>query len=188
MSWLKQLWLLALILIGAGAGLAYDMDRPFAGGYQSYSANYSVIARNYLRYGYGGTKLGWVINADRVSPEQFIYYTRHPPLFGVILSLGVRVLGDNARAARLVCIAFALGSVALIFFLGRELWDTGAGLLAALLSVLAPIFFAYGAHVDHIGSPLVFFLHAMFLAYVLWQQGSAVCTSPRSAYFSLLPV
>lgn len=170
-------WFLILIVSGAVLFLCYGISDPFVGSYRSYSTIYSLIAKNYVRYGYLATRLGWVVNADQVAPDQFVFYTRHPPLFGILLSLFVRIFGEQEWSYRLLPIVFSAGNIIFIFLIARELWGRNTGMRAALLAVLAPVFCAYGAHIDHIGSVLLFFMFGAFFQYLLWIK------SKRMVYF-----
>lgn len=160
--------ILLLIILSTVILLGYKINDPSVGGYQSYSTIYNLIARNYLRYGYLTTKFGWVINSDLVPPEKFIYYTRHPPLFGIILSLGILIFGEHEWSARLVPILFTIGNIILIFLITRELWGKSLGIIASFFATFTPINSVYGSHIDHVGSVVLFFMFATFFSYILW--------------------
>lgn len=162
--------ILSLIILGAVCLLSYRIDEPFAGGYQGYSTIYNIIARNYLRYGYLATKFGWVINSGIAVPEEFIYYTRHPPLFGIILSIGLRIFGEHNWSARMVMILFSIFNIILIFLITEELWNKPIAISASFFASFSPVFLLYGSHIDHVGSVVLFFMFAVFWFYVLWEK------------------
>lgn len=162
--------ILLLIILGAVCLLSYRINEPFVGGHQGYSTIYNVITRNYLRYGYLTTKFGWVINSDLVSPKQFIYYTRHPPLFGIILSLGLRIFGEHQWSARMVMILFSVSNIILIFLITKELWNKPIAILASFFAAFSPIYSFYGSHIDHVGSIVLFFMFATFFSYIIWEK------------------
>src|SRR5438093_7130560 len=112
--------LAVLFLISAGV-LSYRLTDPWIGHHDYNGAFYSLAARNYLQYGYGGTRFGMVINSDVASPEQFVYYTHHPPLLPLLVSFSFAVLGLHEWAARVVPVIFSLGSVGLVYLLGSDM-------------------------------------------------------------------
>jgi len=163
----QLLFLLGLILGLAALARAYEFDRPWAlGDHNGWGgAFYSNIARNYLRYGYAATRLAPVVTTGEVPVERHVYYLTHPPFIGLSVSLTFRVLGESEWAARLVPLAFSVGSVALVYLLGAGLWSSALGLLGAGFAALVPMGIVYGAHVDPQGPPLTFFALAMAEAY-----------------------
>lgn len=69
------------------------------------------------------------------------------------------------RAGRLVSVAMALGIVALVYLCGRELFDHGPALFAAMVAGLcAPL--AYYAKVANLDAPYLFWFAAALLAYL----------------------
>jgi 4-amino-4-deoxy-L-arabinose transferase-like glycosyltransferase len=155
------------VLLVATLARAYAIDRPWAfGDHNGWGgAFYSNIARNYLRYGYRATRLAPVVTTGEVPVERHVYYLTHPPLIGLSVSLAFRVFGENEWSARLVPLAFSVGSVALVYLIGSGLWSAGVGLLAASFAALLPAGIVYGAHVDPQGPPVTFFSLAMLEAY-----------------------
>lgn len=65
------------------------------------------------------------------------------PLYPYSLSLMMAILGDNLRALRLITIAFALGTIALVFFVADRTRGPVAGLVAATLLAANPFFNLY---------------------------------------------
>ncbi len=62
----------------------------------------------------------------------------HPPLSYLINKGMVELLGDGETALRLPSTLFGIGAVWSLFFLGRALWDSETGLLAAFLLAISP--------------------------------------------------
>lgn len=168
--------LLLLILLVAALARAYGLDRPWAPGDHSGwgGSFYSNIARNYIRYGYWATCLAPVVTTGELPPERHVYYLTHPPLIGLSVSLVFRALGESEWAARLVPLAFSVGSVALVYLLGAGLWSPAVGLLAASFAALVPMGIVYGAHVDPQGPPVTFFSLAMAEGYRRGNWGAAL--------------
>src|SRR5262249_54101156 len=72
-----------LILGVAAALLSWNVTQPWVGYYSGSGADFAVMARNYLRYGYVATRLGSVTNPGLAKSEEFRYYTDHPILLPV---------------------------------------------------------------------------------------------------------
>src|SRR4051812_5290629 len=58
----------------------------------------------------------------------------NPPLYYVIINLAARGLGDSEFALRWVSLMFGLLAIALVYQLGKQLFNASAGLMAALLT------------------------------------------------------
>ncbi len=140
------------------------------GGHDGFNgALFSNAGRNHLRYGYRVTRLGVVLNFQLAQPEELIYYTHHPPLLPVLVSLSFRVFGEHEWAARLVPVSFSLGSLLLVYLFGVELGGRPLGLLAAFFFALLPMNAFYGRMVGH-EAPTNFFALASALSYVRWHR------------------
>ncbi len=63
----------------------------------------------------------------------------NPPLYYVIVNLAAQGFGDSEFALRWVSLAFGLLAIALAYQLGKQLFDTRAGLMAALLMAFSPL-------------------------------------------------
>ncbi len=63
----------------------------------------------------------------------------NPPLYYVIVNLAARGLGDSEFALRWVSLAFGLLAIAVAYQLGKQLFNSRAGLMAALLSAFSPL-------------------------------------------------
>lgn len=84
-------------------------------------------------------------------------YARKPPLYFWLMALASVPLGDVTEfTARLPSALSALGTVLIVFLLGRELLGEGAGLLAALILASAPQYYKSACMV-RIDMPLAFF-------------------------------
>jgi len=92
---------------------------------------------------------------------------------GVVMKL----FGVSIVTALLPSILVGVGVLALVFLLGRELWDTRTGLLAALLLSLSGVFFsaAHSARPD--------LLVTLFLLIALWLVASASTERPYLKLF-----
>jgi 4-amino-4-deoxy-L-arabinose transferase-like glycosyltransferase len=84
---------------------------------------------------YGGQGAS-IANVHAITPY-FPIFRAHPLLFQTLLSLGYRAGGGDVLA-RLLASAFGLGTIAVVFLIGRTLYDRRTGLLAALFLALMP--------------------------------------------------
>ncbi|WP_432992258.1 glycosyltransferase family 39 protein [Dactylosporangium sp. CA-233914] len=69
----------------------------------------------------------------------------HPPLWGSVLWLDVRLLGDGPLAVRVPSLIIGILSIPLMYLVARELYDRRAGVAAALLMAVSPIAVWYSA-------------------------------------------
>jgi 4-amino-4-deoxy-L-arabinose transferase-like glycosyltransferase len=77
-----------------------------------------------------------IANVHTLTPF-FPIFRAHPLLFQTLLSLGYRA-GAGDLFARLLASAFGLGTIALVFLLGRTLYGRRTGVVAALFLALMP--------------------------------------------------
>lgn len=162
--------LVLLLVIAAALVRSRGIDRPWSHGDHNGwgGAFYSNIARNYVRYGYLETRFAPVISTGNVPPEERRYYLTHPPFIGLAVSVAFHLFGEHEWSARLVPLLFGLGSIVLVFRIGRigsKVASPEMGLVAAALFSLAPLETLYGAHVDPQGPPVTFFALVLLLAY-----------------------
>lgn len=78
-----------------------------------------------------------------------------------------RVFGVHEIFARLIVVAFSLGTVLLLYFFGRELFGARAGLIAALLFAIAPGAVFYGRTITP-DTDMIFFLTGTMLFWWRW--------------------
>lgn len=89
----------------------------------------------------------------------------HPPLGKLLIALGMRVVGDTARAWRLAPLFAGLLNVLLAFFLGKHLFRSLlAGALAATFFAIDGFLIAYSRTALLDGMLLTFFLAAVLCA------------------------
>lgn len=68
----------------------------------------------------------------------FPIFRAHPLLFQGMLSVVYQIGGVSTLAGRLMSAAFGLGTVALLYFIGKLLYDRRVGLVAALIGSVMP--------------------------------------------------
>jgi 4-amino-4-deoxy-L-arabinose transferase-like glycosyltransferase len=69
----------------------------------------------------------------------------HPPLWGSVLWLDVRLLGDSPLAVRAPSLVLGTLCIPLTYLVARELYDRRAGVAAALFATVSPIAVWYSA-------------------------------------------
>lgn len=128
---------LALLVFGAGLGLRdpWPADEPV----------YALIARDMLRHG------NWLI--PMVGGD---YFQDKPPLLFWLQSLCYVVTGSYRIGFLLPSLLAGIGTLLLVYDLGRRLWNREAGLHAALL-LLFTVQFTLQARRAQLDALLVFF-------------------------------
>ncbi|MEV8511769.1 glycosyltransferase family 39 protein [Dactylosporangium sp. NPDC051484] len=69
----------------------------------------------------------------------------HPPLWGSVLWLDVRLFGEGPLAVRIPSLIVGTLCIPLVYLVARELYDQRAGVAAALLTAVSPIAVWYSA-------------------------------------------
>ena len=162
--------LLAVVAILAASTLLQSegIRRPWSGKDTGYNgAFYSILARNYLRYGLLQTKLGPVRNSGKAERSEFKYYLNHPPLLPIVVSLSFRCFGVNEWAARGVAIAFSFFSLFILYLFSKEIWGQQTAFVATTIASFVPITLFYGSHVEVFGPLLLFFV--LLTVYFYWR-------------------
>lgn len=85
-----------------------------------------------------------VVSGDYITPRNnFVRYFEKPPLVYWITALSLRVLGRNEFAVRLQAAIASSGQIAVTGALAEGMFGATAGVLAALMLALSPLFFAF---------------------------------------------
>jgi len=79
-----------------------------------------------------GNKSAWQV-PEVEAPKDLAYEWTHPPLGKELSSLGILIFGDNTFGWRFFQAFFGVLGTLFIFLLGRNLFNNGVGLIAALL-------------------------------------------------------
>jgi hypothetical protein len=67
----------------------------------------------------------------------------HPPLYFLLLHFMIKIAGDSDFSLRFPSVFFGVLIVPLVYFMGKRLYDTQTGLVAAFLTVLSPFYLWY---------------------------------------------
>lgn len=113
---------LAAVVALGGLLRARDLDRPFIGHHDFHQAFYSLAG--------AGRRLG--------------EYNNWPPLTDGLYALSISLFGETEWAVRVLPVALSLGTVVLVYLIGRDMFGRGTGLLAAALFAILPgeVYFA----------------------------------------------
>lgn len=113
------------------------------------STTYSVVARNMLETG------RWL------SPTytEFYYkdFAQHPPFVMWIQAVVFKILGANDITARLFGVFCVIGSIFLVFLIGKKIKDENFGFIAGLILLLTPNFITFG-NSTLLDGPMTFFI------------------------------
>lgn len=119
--------ILLLLIIAVSFGLKfYRLEFP-----QSYyfdEVYFAFTAQEMAK----GNKSAWQV-PEVEAPKDLAYEWTHPPLGKEISSLGILIFGDNTFGWRFFQAFFGVLGTLFIFLLGRNLFNNGVGLIAALL-------------------------------------------------------
>jgi 4-amino-4-deoxy-L-arabinose transferase-like glycosyltransferase len=83
-----------------------------------------------------------IVLTDNV--DSIVTIDNHPPLYFLLLWVAVRLLGQSEFALRFLSVASVTLIVPLLYVTGRRLVDGRAGLAAAALGALSPMYLWYG--------------------------------------------
>ena len=148
---------------------SYGIHRPWSGKDAGYNgAFYSILARNYARYGFLTTRLGPVMNTGEARPHEFIYYLHHPPLLSILIALSFKAFGTQEWAARLVPLCFSLFALWILYLLSKNVWGEKIAIVATAIASFIPMSLFYGSHVEVFGPVFLSFVLLTVYAYWKW--------------------
>ncbi len=172
--------IVAVILGLTASVLTVNITRPWVGYHGGDGADFGIMARNYLRYGYGVAKLAPVTNAGPAQPGKFRYYTHHPVILPVLISVSYRLFGVSEASARVVPIVFVLASLLIWYQILLMQWDWATAVVGLFFLAFTPMTLFYGQVIEH--EPLtLFFVLLTLWCYLLWMKNGSV-----AAYTGLL--
>ncbi|MBI2310127.1 glycosyltransferase family 39 protein [Candidatus Collierbacteria bacterium] len=166
------------LVIFAAVMISPWLNRPFTGHHDFTGAFDSLMARNYLRYGLIQTKLGQVTSLAGVQPENFSYHTHHPPGVPLLIAAVYKIFGEHEWAARAEFAAFGLGSVYLLFLLGKNFSGNTGWQAAVLMS--STILFIYVSVMPVYESPALFLMLIQFYGFCRFTE------TGRKRYLALM--
>jgi 4-amino-4-deoxy-L-arabinose transferase-like glycosyltransferase len=151
-------WLLLILLIGAALRLQY-VSLPLADAHRWRQTFNADVARQFLdgpfdifhpRVNWGGP--------DGIVAMEF-------PLYPAVVAGVFAAAGERPAAARAVTIVFSIGTMVLLYLIGRDLAGPGAGRAAAFAFAISPsgVYFGRAVMVD---VPMLFFSAGAVLGYL----------------------
>ncbi|MGO9056773.1 MAG: phospholipid carrier-dependent glycosyltransferase [Candidatus Binataceae bacterium] len=107
------------------------------------------------------------LSGDYVTPrDDWVRYFEKPPLTYWLMAAAIKVMGPTELAVRLPAASFSIGQVVVTAALGDAMFDPPAGLLAAAVLALSPIFFGF-ARFATLDPALAFFITAAMAAFFI---------------------
>jgi len=142
--------LIALMLIGL-IFWSYNINSPFLDHHSWRQTDTAAIARNFYNNGFdlfhpqidwGGSGPGYVETEFQIIP--------------FIIAILYKIFGVSEWVARLVVIAFSLGSVYLLYMLARTYFDVKTSVFSVLIFIISPLELYFGRTVMP-DSAMIFF-------------------------------
>ena len=107
------------------------------------------------------------LSGDYVTPrDNWVRYFEKPPLTYWLMAGAIKVIGPTELAVRLPAASFSIGQVVVTAALGEAMFDPAAGLLAAAVLALSPIFFGF-ARFATLDPALSFFITVAMAAFFM---------------------
>lgn len=165
--------LLTIAVMVVAITLSNGITSPFSGldHNSNNGAFYSLVAKNFLRFGLLKSHFAMAQDPFPVSPEPHAFYIHHPPLLALLVAVSFSVFGEHEWAARLVPVSLSIASLPLVFLVARDLWGKRAGFLSAAVFAVLPMFRVYGRMVNF-EPVLTFFILLFVFAYLRWVGGA----------------
>lgn len=197
----KPIWALFFFLVLSALSLGLRLGGEWKGDHDGFGgALFSVVARNYLRYGFLGTKWGLATNGGWFEPWEFRYQTSHTPFLPLLITASFKLFGISEPAARLIPLLFAVSFVIVFYLFALRFFNEEVAFLASLFLTLSPVLMTFGNRTNYeIGA--LFFMTLFFYSYFSWLRSprrkhyllmllsfSLAGIMSWSGYFSILPV
>jgi 4-amino-4-deoxy-L-arabinose transferase-like glycosyltransferase len=154
--------LLLILLLGTVLRLQY-LDMPFAEAHRWRTVTNADVTRNFFLRSMNifWPQVSWGGPAGYVGMEF--------PLLQWIAALLYRLFGEHEVLCRLTSIAFSVGTIPLLFALGRRLFGTVPARAAAFLVAVSPSMVFFGrSFISDV--PMIFFAVAAILGYVAYLE------------------
>jgi 4-amino-4-deoxy-L-arabinose transferase-like glycosyltransferase len=178
-AWLEHnttfvLWLFLLMAIGLAVWMSPGVHGyPFAYPHAWPSAHWAVMGRNFADHANFGVGLIPIQNNAFVVGDGDLYL-HWPPLLPWVVGGGFKLLGTSDVSLHLLMLGLAIASAMATGFLVAPLYGQHAALLAALVSIAAPISrkFSHVAVPVNLALPLMIFALGCFVRGVTAQRAA----------------
>jgi 4-amino-4-deoxy-L-arabinose transferase-like glycosyltransferase len=146
-------YLIYLILLFATAALLYHIDKPFIGHHDWNGAFWGSDARANADYFHRKFGIGINVETDFIHKGTFAYNSDYTPFMSLLFTFSTLLFGVHEWNLRIVTVCLSLMLVYFTYKIGKELISINVGLIAALFTVITPMFLYFGKLPDH--EPLV---------------------------------
>ena len=159
----RDLGLLLILILGAGLRLLY-IDLPLADAHSWRQIENTTIARSFAEGPFDllHPQVNWGGPGDASVEMEF-------PLLPAMIAGTYLVFGEHESLARLIVVGFSVGTIAVIYLLGRRLFGPPVGRAAAFLAAISPSMVYFGRSVI-VDTPMVCFSALALLGYVAYFQ------------------
>ncbi|MEI6335813.1 MAG: glycosyltransferase family 39 protein [Methylococcaceae bacterium] len=162
--------ILAFILIGSALLMTHNISQSWVGIVEADGALFSQIAENYLRYGIWNLHFGQATTPMPVTDlAQLHYYQHHPALLPLLTAGSFVLFGESEAAARGLPIVLTLGSITLLFFISRRIYDESLALLATGIFATLPAILFIGRKPGY-EAPTLFFILLTLGCYLNYRE------------------
>jgi len=180
--WLPDAALILTMGLGLWLRLQY-LDHPLAEAHRWRQVTNADIARNFARHSLN------IFYPEASWGGPVGYLSMEFPLLQWIAAVLFRLFGESERICRLVSIAFSIGTLPLVYDVGRRLFGRPVGRAAAFLMAVSPSLVFFGrTFISDV--PMLFFSVAAVLAYVVHaetgRRGPAVLGAACTALAGLV--
>lgn len=141
------------------------INLPYVGPNAANFNDYSLIAKNYNIFGFLNTKLAGIVSVTKNLPSDPEYYLHHPPLLSIVGAFFFKMFGYDFWVGRLVVILFSLGSLPLIFAIGKNVLNKTYAWICVFTYVFVPGSVVFGRMIGQ--EPLVFFFSLATLLLII---------------------
>lgn len=141
--------------------LTLGINFPYVGPNATNFNTYSLIAKNYNKFGYLQTKFAPIVSVSQSLPQKPEYYLHHPQLLSIAESLLFKIFGESFWVGRLTVIIFSFFSLILIYAIANLLKGKKFALITVVVSSFIPAFSIFGRMIGQ--EPLVLFFGLLFL-------------------------
>lgn len=150
---LPDWWIIVVVLLASFALWSSQLSEPFIGRHENNTAYMTIAGENYLQYGYFDYGLAPIMHTDPGITSPYRFYWNHPPLGGILASIGLALFGVAEVSSRLIPIFLTmLGMSAFARWLKRT-WGMQITILTIMLFAAFPMIAYYGQMLNH--EPLI---------------------------------
>ncbi len=153
--------------------LLYGSTLPYVG-YNAWNYNiYSLIAHNYIQFGFLPTLFSPIISVQETLPSAPLYYLNHPPLLSLGIALIFTLFGESFFSGRLISLIAALSSSVLLYLIARLIVDrVYASIVVVCLSVI-PASIVFGKMIGQESLVLCFALLSVY-SFLLYAKSKSL--------------